>query len=348
MTDTDLDVRLANGTADEVDAAVRLRSLVGRWDLTKWLYTTTVLIDGASGQTFSHPVLTLQPSDIPGDDHTGLSIFLHEQMHWAAQTLRGTSAAIVEARQAFPSPPAHDAGGARDPESTWLHFVVCALHLGALAEVLGEETARAVVGGHGFYRWIHATILEGEQWSSDYLRRHDLVLPPVPPPWDAPGSVVDVDTGLRVQLVTGHPLERVVADDLVALHAQFPLATERRCPDVAVNATARPSIDPVPTLGARVAGDRLAVLAHYVELQHQWHHARRPDGPLPRELEALVPPSRDERLPTAQLRAIVAACADTLSVLTELLGGDEAARLTTSHPLNGELYAELAAVTPSG
>lgn len=341
--DLGIAIELRDGSASEVDAAERLRAILRRWDLTRYRYATTVRIDEASGQTFSHPVLTLQPRDLLGDEPTGLSILLHEQMHWAAQTLPGTTAAIAEARASFPSPPSHEDGGARNPESTWLHFVVCALHLEALGEVLGVVEARSVVAGHGFYRWIHATILDGPRWSTDFLRRHDLVLPPEPPEWDDPGSTVVVERGPRVRLATGSPLERRVAEDLAALHDELPgLEAQRWSEEIVVTAAGRPSIDPVPTLGSRAAGDRLAVLAHYIELQHQWREARRPDGPLSPALEALVPPSRDERLPTSTLRAIVAACDATLATLTELVGRDEAVRLTLDHPLNGEVYRALA------
>ena len=341
-----LHIEVHEGSRDEVEAEARLRAILDRWDLSKWLYTTNVRIDGASGRTFSHPILTLQPQDLLGEEEVGLSIFLHEQMHWAAQTLPGTAAAVDEARAAFPAPPGHDEGGAVDRESTWLHFVVCALHLEAMAEVLSAAPARSLLASHRFYRWIHATILGSEHWSSGYLRRHGLRLPPTPPPWEPAGTVVAIEGGPSVRLATGQPLERRVADELASLHGSFDLAGELRSPDVAVSASGRPSIHPVPTLGTRVAGDRLTVLAHYVELQHQWDQARRPAGPLPARLEALVPPARDERLPTSLLRAIVAACDATLTNLTALVGREEALRLTTGHPLNGDLYAALAAGSP--
>jgi hypothetical protein len=110
-----------------------------------------------------------------------LTVYVHEQMHWAANALAGTTAAIDEARRFWPSPPSSAEGGARDDQSTWLHFPVCALEIAAMTDLFDETTAVATVRALPWYGWIYEQLTSDRLPWRDYLRRHALVLPNEPP-----------------------------------------------------------------------------------------------------------------------------------------------------------------------
>jgi hypothetical protein len=86
---------------------------------------------------------------------SALTTFLHEQMHWVQGP--GLDAATTEASERWPDPPSPPAG-ARDGESTWLHFSVCALEYVSLAEILGAQAAAAELRLHDTYSWIYEQI----------------------------------------------------------------------------------------------------------------------------------------------------------------------------------------------
>ena len=335
-TSIQVTVELAHDDELEQQAKERLLELLDAFDLSKWIYARRVRIDSSAEHGWSHPIIVLPPGYLLDDDRRAVSVFVHEQMHWAFNSSDSAQAAINEAKRHYPkaSPPPE---GARDDQSTWLHFPVCALEFGALVEIFGDLAARELLASRPFYTWIYREILEDSAWFAAYLRRHDLVLPDVPE-IEEPGTRLVLRRGPVITFETGQPQERRMVERLRALHDNHDLARYAYAPEVVVTATRRPAFDPIPTLGTRASLTEDAALAHYLELQNMW---RAPciEEALPAQLEALVPPAG--RLPDDELRAIVAACAATLEDLRELIGDERAAAVTTAHPLNSDVYSAI-------
>lgn len=153
-----VDIQLAGGTDNERRVEAQLRRLLESHVLDPWLFTRKVRIDETERIPHSHPVLTLTGSE--DDDAALLATFIHEQLHWWVlrdqKRLGGTIAAF---RELFPEVPSGRAG-ARDEQSTYLHLVVCDLELQAMTRLVGEEKARAVIGGWQHYTWIYQQVLE--------------------------------------------------------------------------------------------------------------------------------------------------------------------------------------------
>ena len=176
-----VNIETARDTPDERAAAARLADLIDTPALARYLYTDRVLIDGATTVSHSHPVLTLGPRHVLGvADDVALSVFVHEQMHWAANVLPNVAAAVRESEQRWPHPPGPSAGGAYDARSTWLHLVVCALEIAAMTDLVGEERALAAIRAIPWYRWIYEQLTSDSLPWRDYLGRWGLELPAEP------------------------------------------------------------------------------------------------------------------------------------------------------------------------
>lgn len=175
-------IETVSGAPDEVTAAARLEELLRGHDLKRFTYTDRVLIDADAPVSHSHPVLTLGPSHVlrfPAD--VTLTVFVHEQMHWAANTLGNIPAAIDEARQRWPNPPDRAHGGAHDARSTWVHFPVCALEVAAMTDLVGMDRAVAANRAVPWYRWIYDQLLSDVFPWRDLIDRWNLELPAEPP-----------------------------------------------------------------------------------------------------------------------------------------------------------------------
>jgi hypothetical protein len=215
----------ANGTSREVDAVTALSRLIDRDGMARFTYTRQVRIDEDAPISFSHPVLTLRPDHILGPPEPAvLTVYVHEQMHWAANTLAGTVAAIDEARRRWPRPPSGAEGGARDDQSTWLHFPVCALEIATMTDLFDEATAVTTVRSLPWYRWIYEQLTGDSLPWRDFLNRHAVVLPAEPPrraidlPWVLSADVeqLRVAVGELLDLFSDVPLARDVVVRIVA------------------------------------------------------------------------------------------------------------------------------------
>lgn len=181
-------IETASGSPDEIVAATQLEDILSAHNLERFTYTDRVLIDADAPVSHSHPVLTLGPAHVlrfPAD--VTLTVFIHEQMHWAANTLANTPAAIEEARRRWPNPPDRAHGGAHDARSTWLHFPVCALELAAMTDLLGADRAVAANRAVPWYRWIYDQLLSDVFPWPDLIDRWNLELPAEPPAERDPG-----------------------------------------------------------------------------------------------------------------------------------------------------------------
>jgi hypothetical protein len=154
----------------------QLQRLVGTYDVERWLFAREILVRSFVHPT-SHPVLTLSTRQVEDDDGC-LGTFLHEQFHWyAAGRIERTEAATGEFRGMFPSVPVGPPEGAKSEESSYLHLVVCTLELDALRQLVGEERARRVITGRGYYQWIYRQALDDEGPLRVVLERHGVGLP---------------------------------------------------------------------------------------------------------------------------------------------------------------------------
>jgi len=100
-----LEITLKQSTPDEARTRDQLRRLLATYDVSPWIYTTSIVIDERA-IPFSHPVLTLHTRHAKDDDLL-LSTFIHEQLHWfLAERHDPTELAIADLRKLFPTVPA--------------------------------------------------------------------------------------------------------------------------------------------------------------------------------------------------------------------------------------------------
>lgn len=163
-------IRLAHGSAAEARTADTLRALIDRHDLGHWLLTRDVVIDERA-IPHSHPVLTLHTRHTDETPRL-VATFLHEQFHWleTGPMRSAFRAAMRELRALYPAVPSARDGGARDPESTWRHLLVCDLELQALSTVVGAEAAREILATTTHYAWVYEAVLSDPRIRAIALR----------------------------------------------------------------------------------------------------------------------------------------------------------------------------------
>jgi hypothetical protein len=168
-----------SGSADEQKAAAALLEALAPFDVSRWIFTDLVIIDDSIRGGMSHP-LTIAPKLVLRRQHSALTTFLHEQLHWLMSAHPSAGAASAEARERWPVPPPSPAGG-MDAPSTWMHMSVCALEYQSLSALVGREAAEAELRAHAGYSWIYSQILDDPQWFEEYFTRHNIALPNEPP-----------------------------------------------------------------------------------------------------------------------------------------------------------------------
>lgn len=170
----ELTITLENDSARERQIRDRIEAFLEQYDLSDWLFTREIRID-ENDIPHSHPVLTLHTRHL-GDDEMLLAVLLHEQFHWFASESDGYGAAIGEFARMFPDPPDRQNGGASSPRSTALHFVVCDMEFQAMSALLGDETARSILGRGTVYPWIYDQVLSDPR-IREVVRKHRLLIP---------------------------------------------------------------------------------------------------------------------------------------------------------------------------
>ncbi|HEV2859922.1 MAG TPA: hypothetical protein VGX48_02825 [Pyrinomonadaceae bacterium] len=171
-----IDISLAHGSAEEAQTKAQLQRLLGAYDLSKWIFTRSVVIDERA-IPHSHPTLTLSARHLK-DDELLLSTFVHEQLHWLLdQREKETEAAIKELRAMFPKIPVGYPEGARDERSNYMHLLVIYLEYRADRELLGELKARQVMEfwSKDHYTWIFRTVLERPRDIGEIALKHRLI-----------------------------------------------------------------------------------------------------------------------------------------------------------------------------
>jgi len=156
-----IDISLKNGSAGEIQTRDQLQRLLKTYDLSKWIFTKSILID-EKAIPHSHPILTLHTRHLKDDDLL-LSTFVHEQLHWfLVQNDKETKEAMKDLRALFPKVPVGFPNGAEDEESTYLHLLVNCLEYRADRELLGELRAKQVMEfwASDHYTWVYRTVLD--------------------------------------------------------------------------------------------------------------------------------------------------------------------------------------------
>lgn len=176
---TEAEVEILCKTPLEERGRQQLERLLGTYNLDPWVFTRTVRIESYV-IPHSHPVLTLNTRYLD-DDHHALSTFVHEQAHWfeaADERASASRRAIEDLRAMYPNPPVPEEVGTRSDRSTYLHLMINWLELDAMAELVGEQNARAVLAEKGHYEWIYERVLEDTDGIGRILARHDMLITP--------------------------------------------------------------------------------------------------------------------------------------------------------------------------
>jgi hypothetical protein len=179
---TGLEITLKRGSAREAQTKEQLQRLLRSYDVSRWLFTTSVIVD-EQAIPHSHPVLTLHTRHLQ-DDALLLSTFVHEQLHWfLEQDQKKKGDAIRELRSVFPTVPSRPPEGAQDENSTYLHLLDCYLEYRAVQALLGELQARQVMEfwATDHYTWVYKTVLERSRDIGGVVSKYKLSPPAVRP-----------------------------------------------------------------------------------------------------------------------------------------------------------------------
>lgn len=172
-----IEISLKNNTRDEIQTKEQLQRLLKTYDLSKWIFTKSVVIDEKTAIPHSHPVLTLNTRHIK-DDELLVSTFVHEQAHWLfEQKNKETEEAVKELRVMFPKVPSKGPEGARDENSTYLHLLVIYLEYRAVREAFGELKGKQIMDfwSTDHYTWIYKTVLERPRDIGNLMFKYKLV-----------------------------------------------------------------------------------------------------------------------------------------------------------------------------
>lgn len=141
-----------------------LLALRARYDLSGWEYTRSVRIAPLE-RSHSHPVLTLNTRHLaadPGSEDAFLSVYLHEQIHWALSVHRKDemARAISSFKAAYPGFHCGAPETADNEQSTYRHLAVNWLEIVATSEFVGRQRAEAAARRSPAYSRIYQTVID--------------------------------------------------------------------------------------------------------------------------------------------------------------------------------------------
>jgi hypothetical protein len=171
-----IEISLKNSSREESQTRVQLQRLLKTYDLSKWIFTKSILID-EKAIPHSHPILTLHTRHLKDDDLL-LSTFVHEQIHWfLVQKNKETNEAIKDLRALFPKVAAGSPDAAADEEPDYLHLPVNYLEYRADREILGELRAKQVMDfwSSDHYTWAYKTVLERRRDIGNIMFKYKLI-----------------------------------------------------------------------------------------------------------------------------------------------------------------------------
>jgi hypothetical protein len=180
-------ISLKHGDAKERATQSQLERLLSQYDLTQWIFTTSVAID-EDAIPHSHPILTLHTRHLRDDDLL-LSTFVHEQAHWFFDQHHSDAAkAVSELRGLYPSIPVGFPEGSNDVDGNYEHLIVIYLEYEADRRLLGELRAWQVMSfwSQDHYTWLYRTVLNDRVRLRELVRKYHL--DPAPRVCDAAAS----------------------------------------------------------------------------------------------------------------------------------------------------------------
>jgi hypothetical protein len=170
-----LSISLKHGDARERGTQSQLERLLSQYDLHRWIFTTSVVID-EDAIPHSHPNLTLHTRHLKDDDLL-LSTFIHEQAHWFFdQHHRDADKAVSELRGLYPSIPVGFPEGSNDADGNYEHLVVIYLEFEADRRLLGELRAWQVMSywSQDHYTWLYRTVMKDRARLGELVRKYHL------------------------------------------------------------------------------------------------------------------------------------------------------------------------------
>jgi hypothetical protein len=170
----ELRIWLKTGTTVEQQKKEQIERLAAAYDLKKFTLTREVMVDEGA-RAHSKPVLTLNGRYLENDD-AALSVYLHEQAHWALARYRGPALRQLfqDLKAAFPGLPVDPPQGSGDERDSYLHLAVIMLEWEALEALIGPERAKAVeeLKQTVHYTALFRTVLDNRARVEGLLARH--------------------------------------------------------------------------------------------------------------------------------------------------------------------------------
>lgn len=157
-------ISLAHNSVTERQTRDQLERLLGKYDISEWLYAREIVIDD-DAIPHSDPVLTLHSRHLK-DDELLLSTLIHEQMHrfLALKPQQDFARAKADLRRLYPEIPVGFPQGSSSDEGNYEHLLVVWLEYRGDVKTLGELRTRQVMEfwAQDHYTWIYRKILDRE------------------------------------------------------------------------------------------------------------------------------------------------------------------------------------------
>jgi hypothetical protein len=170
-----LAISLTHADAKERATQSQLERLLSQYDLTPWIFTTSVRID-EDAIPHSHPILTLHTRHLKDDDLL-LSTFVHEQAHWFFDQHKSEAEkAVSELRKLYPSIPVGFPEGSNDADGNYEHLIVIYLEYEADRILLGELRAAQVMAfwSQDHYTWLYRNVLRDRARLRELVQKYHL------------------------------------------------------------------------------------------------------------------------------------------------------------------------------
>ncbi len=171
-----IEIQVAHGTSAEIQTKLELQSLLRKYDLAKYTYTSQVIIQqGAMNHSFPIITLNVRFRDLPDNL---LSSYVHEQIHWYLRDHDADRrAAIEKLEQKYPNAPTGYPEGGGSKESTYGHLLTCYLEMQAARELIGEKRTKRMIEQTPWYSWIWKTVVTDEAVIASVTKEHHLQMP---------------------------------------------------------------------------------------------------------------------------------------------------------------------------
>lgn len=175
----EITIESETGDEREIVAARKLKSILEKYELKDWIFSTRVMISN-DGLPHSHPVITLTTeSEYFDNPQSQLATFIHEQLHWyEEENLKRIKAAIKDLKKMYKDVPVGGGQGARSEYSTYLHLIVGWLEYDATVELYGEKVANQLLNEKDHYRWIYGTIENDKIKIGEIIDSNHLMITP--------------------------------------------------------------------------------------------------------------------------------------------------------------------------